>query len=398
VIANGGITHTASTTLYTVKVAFTGGSGATGYQLYLTNQFTTTTGRFLIGSANTGATFVTGGLLLDLANIVNTFTVVALFATGERASNAVAYTITTTTPTPTPVTGAGIRYALLIAGQSNSHGQNLDSDIQPFGLDVMEPTSAEHPYSRLVMVGTDYVANPFGGGQILNGALKGVPTRAANPSPNRGLTRASGVNFGFHCGKELLKKLKPADEVWLLNVGWAGSTMRTNVDVKGFGSWDPNFTAAGGGDKHFVQAVSQFKAAMQTHNLKPLALLWHQGESDCSTPEIPLGYNPSYAAQLWNSPDSVFKRIRTELQLPLFPIVCGMLRETVYNANALNANIRQAHQGCTTIGNAAVVTVIEFNAFDHTTDIYHFSAAGQRKLGQRYANALLTLTHGMALV
>jgi hypothetical protein len=335
-----------------------------------------------------------------------TFTVTAGNRWGERAPDdcdGATVWVPADQPPPAAANGTrvGVRYALLVAGQSNAIGTNFEG-IEAAGDDHVEPITADHPYSRLVMIsaGTpaahvEYVDSPDGRAPPI-----GQPMRGRNPASHRGPVAGSGVHWAFHCARHLLRDMHDDDEVWLINAGWGGSTLR-RLDRPGFGSWQPDFvgrplnttSGVGGGDSHFAQAVQLFNRAVIDYALVPAALLWHQGESDCNAPFTQGGgYNPDYAAQLLGDAHSVLRRVRTDVVAAhQLPIACGTLLAAVYAADPWNAHIRAAHfqvgasDGTGLLGGRA--TTVDLRDLT-TADQVHLTAAATRTAGLRFAQHL----------
>lgn len=125
------------------------------------------------------------------------------------------------------------------------------------------------------------------------------------------------------------------------------------------------------------QAVERIRAAGDWGDFT--AVLWHQGEADSAHPE-------RYGAKLRR----LVAILRTELGNPSLPVVFGEIAhwnwtnraEGTAPFNAMLRNLRIPHTACVSAEGLAPMK-------DETDP--HFSAASQRELGRRYAEALLKI-------
>lgn len=128
---------------------------------------------------------------------------------------------------------------------------------------------------------------------------------------------------------------------------------------------------------YLAKAVERIRAAGDWGDVA--AVLWHQGEADSTHPE-------RYEAKLRR----LVGILRTELGNPSLPVVFGEIAhwnwtnrvEGTAPFNAMLRNLRIPHTACVSAEGLAPMK-------DETDP--HFSAASQRELGRRYAEALLKL-------
>ena len=129
--------------------------------------------------------------------------------------------------------------------------------------------------------------------------------------------------------------------------------------------------------RYAAKAVERIRAAGDWGDVA--AVLWHQGEADSAHPE-------RYEAKLRR----LVGILRTELGNPSLPVVFGEIAHwnwtnRVEGTAPFNAMLRSLH-----IPHTACVSAEGLAPMKDETDP-HFSAASQRELGRRYAEALLKL-------
>ena len=124
-------------------------------------------------------------------------------------------------------------------------------------------------------------------------------------------------------------------------------------------------------------AIERTKAAMKHGVLK--GILWHQGESDSNETRADI-----YERRLHD----LVERFRAELHSPDLPFVAAQMGKfKPWSKHKLLVD--KAHKELPEkIRNTAFVPA---NGLKHKGDFLHFSAEGSRKLGQRYAAAILGL-------
>jgi len=128
---------------------------------------------------------------------------------------------------------------------------------------------------------------------------------------------------------------------------------------------------------YLAKAVERIRAAGDWGDVA--AVLWHQGEADSAHPE-------RYEAKLRR----LIGILRTKLGNPSLPVVFGEIAHwnwtnRVEGTAPFNAMLRSLH-----IPHTACVSAEGLAPMKDETDP-HFSAASQRELGRRYAEALLKL-------
>ena len=154
-----------------------------------------------------------------------------------------------------------------------------------------------------------------------------------------------------------------------------GAPVGVAVNARGGSSIDE--WLPGSETDYLAKAVERIRAAGDWGDVA--AVLWHQGEADSAHPE-------RYEAKLRR----LVGILRTELGNPSLPVVFGEIAhwnwtnrvEGTAPFNAMLRSLRIPHTACVSAEGLAPMK-------DETDP--HFSAASQRELGRRYAEALLKL-------
>lgn len=244
---------------------------------------------------------------------------------------------------------------VLLAGQSNMVGAGLVSEL-PSGL--LAPTTGVYIHDEGEVDAT------------LTGAW--VPL-----APGFGASLA-------HVGPELsfgleIQRLRPRP-LWGL-IKHAVSATSLGAD------WDP---ATGPLYASFIDHARRALAALAPYGRAEVAgLIWMQGESDSFTQADADGYQ----ARLTN----FIARVRSDLALPNLPVVVGLIStatEWTYGDRVRAAQTAVADA----VAQVGLVETADLPR-DLALDPYHYTAAGQVTLGQRFATALgdlLTTSHSFA--
>lgn len=155
----------------------------------------------------------------------------------------------------------------------------------------------------------------------------------------------------------------------------SGCPVGVVVNARGGSSideWLPDSETA-----YWAEAVARLRAALPWGD--PVAVLWHQGEADSAHPE-------RYEAKLRR----LIELLREAVGDPSLPVVFGEISrwnwtkrpEGTEPFNAMLRSLRIPHTAC--------VSSEGLGPMKDESDP-HFSAASQRELGRRYAEALLRL-------
>jgi hypothetical protein len=242
-------------------------------------------------------------------------------------------------PAVTPAKKENV-WVFLMAGQSNMAGRGL-----------VEPTDTV-PLQRLLSIDQS-------GGLV----LAKEPLHFYEPS-------LAGLDCGYAFGKTVLQNIPDSVSVLLIPTAVGGSSISQWL-----------------GDSIYrqVKLFSNFKEkiaiAKQYGTVK--AVLWHQGESDANPGDIPL-----YKARL----AELVKRFRSATNNDQMPVLLGELGQfstDKQNWGLLNEAI---HAYAAEDKNT---TVIATGDLKDKGDKIHFNSNGQRKLGERFANAFLLIHQTM---
>ncbi|MDF7824644.1 sialate O-acetylesterase [Pontiellaceae bacterium B12227] len=131
------------------------------------------------------------------------------------------------------------------------------------------------------------------------------------------------------------------------------------------------------GDLYYEQAVARTRAALADGNSRLAGILWHQGESNSSQTN-------TYMGKLV----LMIENLRADLGAPDLPFVIGELERDDVTVEVKERLLNEVLYTLPTLSsNTAVATTEGLVTLDGT----HFDSAGQRELGRRYADALLSL-------
>ncbi|MDB5263877.1 MAG: sialate O-acetylesterase [Adhaeribacter sp.] len=222
----------------------------------------------------------------------------------------------------------------LLAGQSNMAGRDV-----PVGIDTIK-------------VATILVLNKNGTWQVAR-----EPLHWDKPG--------TGTGPGFSFAREMAARTGKKIRIGLIPAAHGGSSITAWVKG-GYHDQTKGYP--------YDEAIQRTKGAMQQGVLK--GIIWHQGESDS---------NPAAEKVHLARLTDLISRFRTELGVPNVPFVAGELGYFNEQYQGINQVLNQlpAHVSQTAVVNA--------EGLRHKGDNTHFDAASARKLGKRYAQAMLQL-------
>jgi hypothetical protein len=199
--------------------------------------------------------------------------------------------------------------------------------------------------------------------RILSIDAKGKLVYAKEPLHFYEPTR-TGLDCGLSFGRSLLEKIPANITILMLPTAIGGSAIR---------QWLGDSSYRG------VNLLSNFreKVALGKQYGKIKGVLWHQGESDANKERIPV-----YKDRLTEL-FTTFRNIIGDEKLPVF---IGELGSYSNNKNEWLQINKVIHAYVT---EDRYATVIKTDDFSHVGDTVHFNSAGQRMLGERFANAYL---------
>lgn len=179
---------------------------------------------------------------------------------------------------------------------------------------------------------------------------------------------AAGVGVGKTFGK-LIADANPDVTIGLIPCAVGGSP----ID-----SWKPGIFYKATNSHPWDDAIKRAKLAQEKGVLK--GMLWHQGESDCSTKAA-----PAYAEKL----QALVGAFRKELQADV-PFIVGQLGQ--FDDVPWDDNrklVDQAHRELPK--HVPQTAFVPSDGLKHKGDKVHFDSAGLREFGKRYAEAYLQL-------
>jgi len=174
----------------------------------------------------------------------------------------------------------------------------------------------------------------------------------------------TGLDCGYSFAKTLIKKIPDSISVLLIPTAVGGSSIS---------QWLGDSLYRG------VKLFSNFKEKIEIANKYGVikSILWHQGESDANSRNI-----PNYKARL----TELFSKFRLVSGNNHLPILLGELAsfsKTPEQFKAINNIIHEYAAG------DSYSTIISTGDLKHKGDSLHFNAAGQRTMGKRFAEAWL---------
>lgn len=234
---------------------------------------------------------------------------------------------------------------ILVAGQSNTHAG--------FGLDEQIDTPEDGIYQL---------------GRFSNNMCI---IQACEPLDHH--TRTDGmIGFALTFAKLFKQYEQTAEDIVLVPCGFGGTGFMDN-------RWNKT-------NDLYEDAVSRVNHLLTQHpNAVLSAVLWHQGETDV------ILNNPDYEQSL----DQFINDLRTDIghtEVPL--IVGGMVPYWVQQAadrQAVEAIIADTPNRHLNVSYADPTNPFVIEKPDNRFDEIHYSAAGQRELGQRYFTAYLEI-------
>jgi hypothetical protein len=127
---------------------------------------------------------------------------------------------------------------------------------------------------------------------------------------------------------------------------------------------------------YYSEAVARTQAALADGNSRLAGILWHQGESDGNR-------TGSYMKKL----TTLIADLRADFNAPDLPFIAGQVEKDDTDGKPARVFNEVIILLPSVVSNTAVVSTEGLLTLDGT----HFDSAGQRELGRRYADALLSL-------
>ncbi|MBW2272760.1 MAG: sialate O-acetylesterase [Deltaproteobacteria bacterium] len=213
--------------------------------------------------------------------------------------------------------------------------------------------------------GADQGTNP----RIRSLTHPGVWSEARNPlhSPVGGLS--FGVGPGLPFARRMLEHVDASVSIGLIPCAVANSNLK---------SWER-------GGSLYHRALARARAGRQDGVLK--GVLWHQGENDASSLAKPEEVE-SYGRRL----REMIIHLREDLGVGALPVVIGELGKDLIANKKIFPNARSVNDAIVAMpGRLPGVAVVSTDDLPRESDRVHFTAAAQRELGRRYAQAMMRL-------
>ncbi len=226
------------------------------------------------------------------------------------------------------------------------------------------------------MAGRGYLGNPLDTvtyANIFSFTKDSVWVRARNPL-HRDKPEAS-VGLGMTFAHELVAKLGGDVKIGLVPCAAGGTSIEQWLNNSYFGHTG-NFYL-------YDNLIKRARKAAQ--NGRIIGLIWHQGESGSA-----FGKSDGYKQKM----DTLFRRIRKDLNMPELPIVAGEIgyflarRSDCPEWAKVNESINELKESL------PVYDVVHADGLTANPDNLHFSADAQRILGKRYAGIFYKLVFG----
>ncbi|MCC5929888.1 MAG: sialate O-acetylesterase [Cyclobacteriaceae bacterium] len=179
-------------------------------------------------------------------------------------------------------------------------------------------------------------------------------------------TRA-GLGNGLSFARTLLKEIPDSISIMLIPTAVGGSSISQWLED----------------DEHRnVNLYSNFREKLEIGRKHGVikGILWHQGESDTSTPEKIQIYQ-SQLTRLF----TMFRNDAGNMNLPIIIGELGSFSKNYEKWQALNAEIKQY------IDHDADAFLVKTGDLHHKGDSVHFDSEGQRTMGRRYADKYMEI-------
>ena len=292
-----------------------------------------------------------------------------------------------------------LRYAILIAGQSNAVGITTGPILENTGgLDEPDEITQDHLLSRIVTI---FTGDPKTSDRWDSKTYKlNEPMRAKQPIPVVYGATPTSVSFGYHFAKQLLKKINNTNtniELWIINAAYIGSSMQ----VSNIGTWQPNVNIKNK-INHYNTAVNLYNEIITKYNLTALVFLYHQGESDIGlySKDYQILANSNYQSQLYNMLNMLRQDVVNATQIPL---LIGTLLPNLYLTPHIGGYyVYNAHmQVSKYVNNSMTINLsgitgsetdksLMLKLKDNTYQPLHYNSDSQRKIGGKFLEGFLS--------
>ncbi|MFN7291176.1 MAG: SMP-30/gluconolactonase/LRE family protein [Pirellula sp.] len=213
-----------------------------------------------------------------------------------------------------------------------------------------------------------------------------------------GVTSNKSDRFGIELSfAKTIRERNPNRKVAIIKYARNGSSIAAAAAGQ-WGCWEPDFQSTKG-DLRDVNQYDHFLATVRNamaiedidgdgtkDKLVPAGILWMQGESDAMATEQIAG---QYASNLKRLMDL----IRASLRVDDLPVVIGQISYSQKDKEArtwVYGDVVRAEQRKFTLEDAAAKLVIDTDLYGYS-DPWHYDSEGYLNLGERFANAVLSI-------
>ncbi|MCA9060489.1 MAG: SMP-30/gluconolactonase/LRE family protein, partial [Planctomycetaceae bacterium] len=278
-----------------------------------------------------------------------------------------------------------------LGGQSNMEGFGTNRELEE---SLQQPVEGAWIYHATAVPDQQ----PVSGKGRWDLVQPGHGTGFSSDGQTNSLSDRFGVELSF---ARAMRQRRPGRKIAIIKYARNGSS----IDVRAagnWGCWEPDFLAATGQHrdiKQYDQFLATVQAAMSVTDIDgdgtadrliPAGILWMQGESDAvHSEDIALKYEQNLKR--------LMDLIRAALRDDDVPIAIGRIsdsRKATDNPVWKFGDLVRAQQKQFAANDRAARVVTDTDFYQYS-DPYHYDSAGYIDLGQRFANALLSIPRGL---
>ena len=178
-----------------------------------------------------------------------------------------------------------------------------------------------------------------------------------------------GPEFGF---AKAMAKSYPADEIYFIKVSRGGTDMAY---------WLPSKNGKPNGYNDLIASIDGALAKIEG-GYEIIGMIWMQGESDTKKEATAKAYQQNL--------ETLISLIRTKVAKPEMPVIIGRLSSHISKSEKFDfpftAGVQAAQEAVARKDNN--VEIINTDDLSQRSDLTHFDAPGQIKLGERFGEAM----------
>jgi hypothetical protein len=274
-------------------------------------------------------------------------------------------------------------YLIFLGGQSNMDGYGYNKDLPEELKSTFSNTWIFHGH-------TEKDDTPGGGVGMWEKLKPGHGVGFSASSTQNSLSERFGVELTF---AQHLEKQFPGQKIALIKYSRGGTSI-DSLAASYFGCWEPDFKGRDGINQydHFLTTLQNaFNNSDLDNNgiedvLVPKGILWMQGEADAS-------FDVKIAHRYGKNLKRLMDLIRAALWTDDLSVVIGKISDSQkYDRGIVwlyGDLVRQAQEDFVKAdSNAAIVRSTDFYSY---SDPWHYNSAGYIDLGEKFAQALISL-------